>query len=84
MGGRIRFQNQKIAIENYEYSDTSTAHLLTRGVVRGALGAKPPLGPVKSMNFKAFVSPKWCLAPPLEKKCKPLGKITDYASDFNN
>ena len=36
-----------------------------KGVFRGgAMGAKPPPGPVKSINFRWFSGPKWLLSPP--------------------
>ena len=47
--------------------------ILFRGVVRGgAMGAKPPPGPVKSMDFSRFSDPKGY--PPGKKKSKPPWK----------
>ena len=52
-----------------------------KGVFRGgAMGAKPPPGTVKSINFRWFSGPNGCWAPPWKvKKFKPpRGQIPEY------
>ena len=44
-----------------------------RGVFRGGYGAKPPPGPVKSMDFRGFQAPTGAEPPWKEKKFKPGG-----------
>ena len=55
-----------------------------RGVFRGgAMGAKPPPGQVKSIDFRGFSGPNGCYKAPLEreKNVSPPVQIPEYAPE---
>ena len=69
----------KVSLSSFDSNLTLKQGRIQEGV--GSYGGlAPPLGPVKSIDFKMFSGPKQVLSPPLkDKKLSPPGHIPEYA-----